>query len=122
MISAWMLYLCGVSLLLALSAWAAERAAAALKLPLRGLWVGALTGSLLLPLAVALTPAATRQSGAEGTAIFGEATLLEMGAGEASGALPWRTPRLPMLDGPLILVWALASLLLLSYLLLSAYR
>ena len=122
MISAWMLYLCGVSLLLALSAWAAERAAMALKLPLRWLWVGALAGSLLLPLVVALSPVVMPRSGQEAVVLIGEATLLEMGVAEASGALPWPTPNIPALDAPLLFGWALASLLLLSYLLLSAHR
>lgn len=122
MISAWMLYLCGVALLLALSAWAAERAAMALALPLRWLWVGALAGSLLLPLVVALAPAVMPRSGPEAVVLIGEASVLEMDVAEASGALPWPAPNIPALDAPLLWGWALASLLLFAYLLLSAQR
>jgi len=57
MVIAWFGYCLLVSALLGLAAFAAERALGHYRKPVRGVWVGALAGSLLLPLVAYIVPA-----------------------------------------------------------------
>jgi hypothetical protein len=85
MILPWMLYAGAVALLLGVAAACAETVARARGCPVRGLWMGALLGSVLLPVATALLAAAPFRFAAVPEVMWPSATAER--AGEA-----WRAP------------------------------
>jgi bla regulator protein BlaR1 len=122
MIATWMLYLTAVSLLLALAAQVLERVFSLRGWPLRGLWVGALTGSVLLPPAVALASLRTTASDIGGAAQIGGVQIIAVSPAPVSSVASTLSRHLPALDGPLLVGWGLASAMLLLFLLASAVR
>lgn len=125
MIALWVVYATVVAGVVGLAAWAVERVLRAWGRPSRHVWVGALLGSLLLPLAAATLPfSGASPAGDEAGAVAGEIPTLVTGtdvvadpAGTpASFAVAWGldlvgpvAPRLASLDGALRAVWALAT-------------
>jgi hypothetical protein len=104
MILAWMLYASAVALLLGLAAACAETVVRARGAPARGVWLGALLGSVLIPVAAALLPA------------WESAPFLSPGSVPHAGAEAAQRPLLPTLasfapDPWLLRGWGLASAL-----------
>jgi TonB family protein len=115
MIAAWMLYCVGVAALLALAAWALERALRSGGFPLRWAWVAGTAGAVALPPGLWLT---LRADGSD--ALHSEVALLPVAAlqapltfvAESSGE--WMA-----LGMALWLAWGLSSAALLTLLLVS---
>lgn len=129
MIALWVVYATVVAGVVGLAAWAVERVLRAWGRPFRHLWVGALLGSLLLPLAAATLPfSGASPAGEDADGVAGELPALVTGAdavtggdvvaaaAPASSVMAWGVellgpvaPRLASFDGALRAVWALAT-------------
>lgn len=117
MVVSWMLYATLVGGLLGAAALAADRVVRDRRLPSRWVWVAALGASLAVPLTSALVASGPAASTPSGAAPLPAPLVVPL---EAVGNLEARaTPFLARVEGPILRLWALASLAL-SVLLLGA--
>lgn len=118
----WMLYLTAVTALLAVGAWALERAAVRQRWPLRWAWCMGLGGSLLLPFLARGTSSGAVDEAAAGSVQLGPIEL----AGDFPASIrSWPVElgdRLAPLDGPLLAAWIVGAAAVLLFLLISAAR
>ena len=99
-----------MGLLLGGAAYLMDRSLRALGRPTRWIWMGAMAGTALAPLATTLLPRSRMLWEGGGTAIPLEA-LYEMGTADPSGALG-ASQLLFLLDRPLLFLWVAAYPLL----------
>lgn len=118
MIAEWMLYATALGVLLGGAAFALERLAAMRHMAIRWLWLGAIAGTLLGPVLVALlprsaTPAPTAMAVANPTSNGAQGSELPVRREVTS----WRRLNPSLLNRPLLILWAAGSLLLAGILL-----
>lgn len=142
MTALWIVYAVGVSLALCVAAAAAERGLRLAELPARGVWAGALAGAAGLPfltrfagpvsIVSGLTGAGDAAAAGSGTA--GGSVLTKLlgstlgavggagGVGAGTGPLAALRDVAPRLDGPILVLWLAASLVLAARLVVGWWR
>jgi len=114
MIASWMLYSSLISLLVVAAAALVEHALRLAGRPVRGVWAAAIVLTLVLPFVTALRTIQPLPT--EGLITAADPALSLAAPGPLSAGLS-ALPTVPLLDTPLLVLWAGASLLLLAALL-----
>ncbi len=130
MIALWLVYATVIGILVAAIAAGLDRLAALWRLPRRGIWVAAIAVSLFTPLGVRLQPAAPATMIVASDGVTAGPLTTQVAAEPAAELLAERAARLATataqrlapLDRPLLLGWALLSLLVIGTLARSALR
>ncbi|MCG8467648.1 MAG: M56 family metallopeptidase [Gemmatimonadetes bacterium] len=107
MVITWVMYCLIVSASLGVAAMAAERALSHYRKPVRGVWLGAMAGTVLIPLAVLTAPELARSVSPVWTADTGGAIYLPTLSAAATGTAGAESPAFSI-DALLVWIWGLS--------------